>query len=118
MKNCLKLASALMLISSLFFGCKGEVVTEYVTKEVERTYASAVTFTVSETNTEGDLSLTMQSATEGAVIYYTADGSTPTTDSSKYTSALTVNADAVYKAVAVKEGIENSPVSVAAVYIK
>jgi len=118
MKNCLKLTSALMLISSLFFGCKGEVVTEYVTKEVERTYASAVTFTVSETNTEGDLSLTMKSATEGAVIYYTADGSTPTTDSSKYTSALTVNADAVYKAVAVKEGIENSPVSVAAVYIK
>ena len=118
MKNCLKLASALMLISSLFFGCKGEVVTEYVTKEVERTYASAVSFTVSETNTEGDLSLTMKSATEGAVIYYTADGSTPTTDSSKYTSALTVNADAVYKAVAVNEGIENSPVSVAAVYIK
>ena len=118
MKDCLKLASALMLISSLFFGCKGEVVTEYVTKEVERTYASAVTFTVSETNTEGVLSLTMQSATEGAVIYYTADESTPTTNSPKYTSALTVSADAVYKAVAVKEGIENSPVSVAAVYIK
>ncbi len=101
-----------------FASCKADAETEYVTKEVEKTYASAVTFTVSETDTEGVLSLTMQSATEGAVIYYTADGSTPTTDSSKYTAALTVNADAVYKAVAVKEGIENSPVSTASVSIK
>ena len=107
-----------LALFSVFASCKGEVVTEYVTKEVEKTYASAVTFTVSETNTEGVLSLTMQSATDGAVIYYTADGSTPTTDSSKYTAALTVNADAVYKAVAVKEGIENSPVSMATVSIK
>ena len=118
-----KLARYLLLLAAIalgfvFVSCKTDVETEYVTKEVEKTYTSAVTFTVSETNTEGVLSLTMQSATEGAVIYYTADGSTPTTDSSKYTAALTVNADAVYKAVAVKEGMENSPVSTASVSIK
>ena len=118
-----KLARYLLLLAAMglgfaFTSCKADAETEYVTKEVDKTYASAVTFTVSETNTEGVLSLTMQSATEGAVIYYTVDGSTPTTDSSKYTAALTVNADAVYKAVAVKEGIENSPVSTASVSIK
>ena len=113
------LAFGMALVLALgFASCKADAETEYVTKEVDKTYASAVTFTVSETNTEGVLSLTMQSATEGAVIYYTADGSTPTTDSSKYTAALTVSADAVYKAVAVKEGIENSPVSTASVSIK
>lgn len=107
-----------LALASVFISCKGEIL--YVDRivEVEKTYAFAVTFTVSETNTEGVLSLTMQSATEGAVIYYTADGSTPTTDSSKYTAALTVNADSVYKAIAVKEGMENSPVSTASVSIK
>ncbi len=113
MKNLLKLATLIlgMALLSVFASCNGEVVTE-------KTYASAVTFTVSETDTEGVLSLTMASATEGAEIYYTTDGSTPTTSSSKYTSALTVSADVVFKAVAVKEGIENSPVSMAAVSIK
>ena len=107
-----------LALAFVFVSCKGEIL--YVDRivEVEKTYAFAVTFTVSETNTEGVLSLTMQSATEGAVIYYTADGSTPTTNSPKYTSALTVSADAVYKAIAVKEGIENSPVSTASVSIK
>ena len=82
-----------------FGSCKvEEVETEYVTNEVEKTYASAVTFVVSETNTEGTLSLTMATATEGAVIYYTADGSTPTAESSKYTAALTVSADTTFKA--------------------
>ena len=113
MKKLLKLATLIlgMALLSVFASCNGEVVTE-------KTYASAVTFTISETDTEGVLSLTMASATEGAEIYYTTDGSTPTTSSSKYTSALTVSADVVFKAVAVKEGIENSPVSMATVSIK
>ena len=98
--------------------CETETETEYVTKEVEKTYASAVTFTVAETDTEGVLSLTMQTATEGAEIYYTADGAAPTAQSTKYESALTVSADTVFKAIAVKEGIENSPVSTASVSIK
>ena len=101
-----------------FASCETETETEYVTKEVEKTYASAVTFTVAETDTEGVLSLTMQTATEGAEIYYTADGAAPTAQSTKYESALTVSADTVFKAIAVKEGIENSPVSTASVSIK
>ena len=44
MKNCLKLVSALMLISSIFLGCKGEI--QYVDRivEVEKTYAASVIF--------------------------------------------------------------------------
>lgn len=102
-----------------FGSCKvEEAEIEYVTNEVEKTYASAVTFVVSETDTEGTLSLIMASATEGAVIYYTADGSTPTAGSSKYTAALTVSADTTFKAIAVKTGMENSPLSTATVSIK
>ena len=106
-------------LTASFVSCKvEEAETEYVTNEVEKAYASAVTFTITETDTEGTLSLTMATATEGAVIYYTADGSTPTAGSSKYTAALTVSADTTFKAIAVKTGMGNSPISTATVSIK
>ena len=75
MKNCIKLVSALMLISFLFFGCKGEI--QYVDRivEVEKTYAASVTFEA--TGAEGLVNVTMASTTEGAKIYYTIDGTEP-----------------------------------------
>ena len=60
----------------------------------------------------------MASATEGAVIYYTTDGSEPTAQSTKYQAAITVTEDTVFNAIAVKEGVENSPISYAKVSIK
>ena len=87
------------------------------TVEVEKTYASAVIFTT-EANDDGTVTVTMTSATSGAEICYTTDGSTPTTSSEKYTSALTVSENTSFAAIATKNGIENSPVSVAKVTIK
>ena len=57
----------------------------------------------------------MATKTEGAAIYYTIDKSS---ESLKYSEPLTFSKDTEIKAFAVKEGIENSPVSVAKVSIK
>lgn len=104
---------AAMAIELVFFGCKEEIETEYV----DKTYAGAVTFTAEDAG-EAGVKVAMTSKTEGAAIYYTADGTEPTEKSEKYTEAVTFDKDTVVKAVAVKEGIENSPVSVANVSIK
>lgn len=55
-------------------------------------------------------------ATEGATIYYTTDGTEPTTESLVYAEAFTVNTTTTVKALAVKEGMNNSDV-VSAEYI-
>jgi hypothetical protein len=64
------------------------------------TYAAAQTITVS-------------SPTQGAAIYYTLDGSTPTTSSTLYASPLSVTTSKTIKAIAVVSGYFNSSVSTA-----
>lgn len=59
-------------------------------------------------------SITMTSATAGSLIYYTTDGSTPTTASTAYSTAITVSASATLKALAVKAGLTNSAIASAA----
>ena len=49
--------------------------------------------------------LTIASDTEGAEIYYTTDGSTPTVNSQKYTGPISLSRNDTYKAIAVKEGL-------------
>lgn len=49
--------------------------------------------------------LTIASDTEGAEIYYTTDGSTPTENSQKYTGPISLSRNDTYKAIAVKEGL-------------
>ena len=89
-------------------------ITEQV--KVPTEYASAVTFEATET--DGGITLAMASATSGAAIYYTTDGTTPSASSTKYTSAISVSENTTIKAIAIKDGIENSPISVARITIK
>jgi formylglycine-generating enzyme required for sulfatase activity len=103
-----------VVMAICFASCKTDTQTEYV----DKTYAAAVTFTVTETATTGTLSVTMTTVTQGADIYYTADGSTPTAQSTNYTAAVLVSKDTTFKAIAIKAGIENSPVSTATISIK
>ncbi|UUV31882.1 chitobiase/beta-hexosaminidase C-terminal domain-containing protein [Amycolatopsis roodepoortensis] len=56
-------------------------------------------------------SVTLSSATAGATIRYTVDGSTPTASSTVYTGPITVSATSTISAIALKSGSANSPVA-------
>ncbi len=56
-------------------------------------------------------SVTISTTTDGATIYYTTDGSTPTTSSDVYSSAIPVSTTTTIKAIAVRNGYDNSSVA-------
>lgn len=60
---------------------------------------------------EETTSVTMSCSTAGASIYYTTDGSTPTSASTLYESALTLTDTTTVKAIAVKDGVSSSVAS-------
>ena len=99
---------AAMAMGLAVFGCKAE--TEYE----DKVYAEAVTFTAEDAGDAG-VKVAMATKTEGAAIYYTIDKSS---ESLKYSEPLTFSKDTEIKAFAVKEGIENSPISVVKVSIR
>ena len=55
--------------------------------------------------------VTISTATSGATIYYTTDGTTPTTSSSVYSSAIPVSTTTTIKAIATATGYDNSSVA-------
>ena len=120
MKQILKVISmlAFFLICFSVFGCKAETETEYITKTetayVEKNYAKPVIFTAEDVAGAG-VKVTMSTATKGAKIYYTTDGIEPTEKNILYSSPVNFIKDVTVKAVAIKTGMENSPVAVATV---
>ncbi len=61
----------------------------------------------------GAQEVTINCGTDGATIYYTTDGTTPTTSSTTYSAPLNISATTTVKAMAAKAGYENSEVATA-----
>lgn len=61
----------------------------------------------------GSISVSITDTTTGASIYYTTDGSTPTTASTLYTGAITVNTTETIKAIASANGFLQSAIATA-----
>ena len=57
------------------------------------------------------LPVAIADATAGATIYFTTDGSAPTTSSSKYASAISLNSAKTIEAIAVAQGFATSAVA-------
>lgn len=82
----------------------------------EVSFAQAATPTIQE---NGSNAVTITTETAGATIYYTTDGSTPTTSSAVYTEPLTGDISGkTIKAIAVKNGLINSTVGTATITLR
>ncbi|MBT2661580.1 chitobiase/beta-hexosaminidase C-terminal domain-containing protein [Bacillus sp. ISL-45] len=75
------------------------------------TKVSSVTASVTATAVKAGTEVELTTTTEGATIYYTVDGSEPTTESTVYSAPITINGDTTIKAFAVASDLENSDVA-------
>jgi sugar lactone lactonase YvrE len=82
-----------------------------VSKVTFPTAAATPVFTPAAGTYTGAQKVTISDATAGATIYYTLDGSTPTTGSTTYTGAITISATETLKAIAVATGYTASAVA-------
>jgi uncharacterized repeat protein (TIGR03803 family) len=90
------------------FGC-GVVFS--VAVNVNRPAADAPTFSPPGGTYNSVQTVAISDATANAAIYYTTDGSTPTTSSTRYEAAITVNSSETIQAIAAAAGFSNSPVA-------
>jgi hypothetical protein len=67
---------------------------------------AAGTYTTTQT-------VTISDALAGTTIYYTTNGTVPTTSSAKYTGSISVSATETVEAIAVENGYSNSPIATA-----
>jgi sugar lactone lactonase YvrE len=76
--------------------------------------ATAPTFSLATGTYVGAQTVTISDSIQGATIYYTTDGSTPTTASNLYSGSITVSASETLQAIAVSVGYTESAVTSAA----
>ena len=76
------------------------------------------TFSVAAGEVDKGTTVELSCATDGATIYYTTDGTTPTASSTEYTSAITINTAQTIKAIAIKDGNANSEVASASYTVR
>jgi len=80
---------------------------------VIQTQAATPMFSVAAGTYSSSQTVAIADATAGATIYYTTNGSTPTTSSTAYSAAINVSATETLRAIAVATGYSNSGVATA-----
>jgi len=94
----------------VYVGTANQVSVYGLTSGGQQQVAAPVINPAGETFT-GTLSVTITDSTNGATIYYTTDGSTPTTSSTKYAGAIAVATTETISAIATETGFLTSPVA-------
>ena len=108
MKSILKKVAGVAVAAVLalgMFGCSNGI--DYPVKETVATPE----FSVASGAVNSGTSVTISCATEEAKIYYTTDGSDPTASSTEYKAAISVTPPMTLKAIAVKDGMNDSTVA-------
>ena len=72
------------------------------------TTVSTPTFSLAGGTYTTEQTVTISCATSGATIYYTTNGSKPSTSSTMYNGAITISETTTLKAIAIKDGTESS----------
>jgi len=78
------------------------------------TTVATPTFSPAAGTYTGTQTVTISDATSGATIYYTTNGTTPSSSSTQYTAAISVSASETIEAIAELSGDTNSAVASAA----
>jgi hypothetical protein len=81
---------------------------------ISQTQAATPTFTPAAGNYASAQNVTIATTTPSATIYYTTNGSTPTTSSNVYTGPISVATSQTIKAIATASGFANSAIASAA----
>ena len=105
-------AGTVTITATTIDGSKTDTATVTVTAAPVQKVATP-TFTPAAGQYTTSQNVVIATATEGAVIHYTTDGTTPTATSAIYSSPITVDKTKTIKAIAVKDGMDNSDIAVA-----
>ena len=105
-----KLSAAILFISALFAGCNGGGTSGSSNPPPT---AASPTFSPAPGTFTAAQSVALTDATAGASIYYTVDGTTPTSASTLYSSAtpIAISSTSTIKAIAIAAGYTNSAVA-------
>ena len=108
MKSILKKVAGVAVAAVLalgMFGCSNGI--DYPVKETVATPE----FSVASGAVNSGTTVTISCATEEAKIYYTTDGNEPTASSTEYSDAIRITKAVTLKAIAVKDGMNDSAVA-------
>ena len=83
----------------------------FVITEADPTTVSTPTISLAGGTYNNNQSVTLSCGTKDATIYYTTNGDTPTSSSTEYTSAITVDQTMTLKAIGIKDGLTDSEIA-------
>ncbi len=105
------LATSLAILALTVAGCGGGSSNSGYVPPLQPTIVATPSFSPMAGTFTGPQSVTLSDTTSGATIYYTLDGSTPTTASTKYSVAISIANTTTINAIAAETGDTNSAIA-------